>query len=140
MSDISRRDFINGVGLTIASGLTPIDQIGAAAQIYPPALIGLRGHHDGSFEVAHALVREQKTFFLTALPVEEHYDLVVVGGGISGLAAAFFYGHQNGPSARILILENHDDFGGHSKRVPGRRSVDTRLRWYRVTTIAEGAV
>jgi spermidine dehydrogenase len=116
MSDISRRDFINGVGLTIASGLTPIDQIGAAAQMYPPALIGLRGHHVGSFEVAHALVREQKTFSLTALPVEEHYDLVVIGGGISGLAAAFFYGHQNGPSARILILENHDDFGGHAKR------------------------
>src|SRR5262245_6799722 len=116
MSDISRRDFINGVGLTIASGLTPIDQIGAAAQIYPPALIGLRGHHAGSFEVAHALVREQKTFSLSALPVEEHYDLVMVGGGISGLAAAFFYGHQNGPSARILILENHDYFGGHAKR------------------------
>src|SRR5262245_33207088 len=43
MSDISRRDFINGVGLTIASGLTPIDQIGAAAQIYPPAAHRLAG-------------------------------------------------------------------------------------------------
>lgn len=115
MVSISRRDFLDGVALTIAAGLTPLSQIAATAS-YPPAFTGLRGHHSGSFEIAHALVREQKTFSVTALPVEEHYDLVVVGGGISGLAAAFFYGYQNGPSTRILILENHDDFGGHAKR------------------------
>src|SRR5262249_61577416 len=98
MSDISRRDFINGVGLTIASGLTPIDQIGAAAQIYPPALIGLSGDHPGSFQVAHGLVREQKTFSLTALPVGEHYDLVVAGGGISGLADTLSHRALNAPA------------------------------------------
>ncbi|MEA2937074.1 MAG: spermidine dehydrogenase, partial [Alphaproteobacteria bacterium] len=42
-------------------------------------------------------------------------DLVVVGGGISGLAAAWFY-RRAAPDARILILDNHDDFGGHAKR------------------------
>jgi spermidine dehydrogenase len=46
----------------------------------------------------------------------EKYDLVVVGGGISGLAAAHFYRKQAGPSVRVLILDNHDDFGGHAKR------------------------
>ena len=51
---ISRRDFINGFGLAIASGLTPAAQIAAQPQRYPPALTGLRGEHDGSFEVAHA--------------------------------------------------------------------------------------
>src|SRR5262245_19480642 len=116
MSDISRRDFINGVGLTIAFGLTPIDQIAAAAPIYPPALMGLRGHHAGSFEVAHALVREGINFSVADLPVEEHFDLVVVGAGISGLAAAFFYRRQARRPVRILILDNHDDFGGHAKR------------------------
>src|SRR5262245_28428295 len=116
MSDISRRDFINGVGLTIAFGLTPIDQIAAAAQIYPPALMGLRGHHAGSFEVAHALVREGINFSVADLPVEEHFDLVVVGAGISGLAAAYFYRETAGRDTRILILDNHDDFGGHAKR------------------------
>jgi spermidine dehydrogenase len=40
----------------------------------------------------------------------------VVGGGISGLAAAFFYRKQAGAGARILVLDNHDDFGGHAKR------------------------
>jgi spermidine dehydrogenase len=40
----------------------------------------------------------------------------MVGGGISGLAAAWFLRKQAGPDARILILENHADFGGHAKR------------------------
>ena len=40
----------------------------------------------------------------------------MVGGGISGLAAAWFYRRAAGPSARILMLDNHDDFGGHAKR------------------------
>ena len=48
--------------------------------------------------------------------VEADYDLVVVGGGISGLAAAWFYRRAAGADARILILDNCDDFGGHAKR------------------------
>ena len=55
----------------------------------------------------------------------ESFDLVVVGGGISGLSAAWFYQQQHGPKARILILENHDDFGGHAKR--NEFQVDGRL-------------
>ena len=75
----------------------------------------MRGHHRGSFEVGHAL-RDGETFPFGQTPIEENYDLVVVGGGISGLAAAWFYRHAVGPDARILILDNHDDFGGHAKR------------------------
>jgi spermidine dehydrogenase len=47
---------------------------------------------------------------------QESYDLIIVGAGISGLAAAYFYRKQKGNSARILILDNHDDFGGHARR------------------------
>jgi spermidine dehydrogenase len=75
----------------------------------------MRGHHPGSFEVGHDL-RDGKSFPVDRLPVEERYDLVVVGGGISGLAAAWFYRRAFGRRARILILDNHDDFGGHAKR------------------------
>lgn len=114
--EITRRDFLNGVALTVAAGLTPAAQIAAAPSLYPPALTGLRGHHDGSFEVAHALAREGKSFDLKSAPLSERYDLVVVGGGISGLAAAWFYRRRMGSGARILILDNHDDFGGHAKR------------------------
>src|SRR5262245_29011269 len=111
---VSRRDFLNGIALTIAAGLTPAAQLAAQAP-YPPALTGLRGHHLGSFETAHAL-RDGAVFPIDGVPVEGHYDLVVVGGGISGLSAAWFYRQRKGPDARILILDNHDDFGGHAKR------------------------
>ena len=124
---LTRRDFLDGVALAIAAGLTPAAQLEAQPQRYPPALTGLRGDHPGSFETAHALAREGERFAFDDLPVEESYDLVVVGGGISGLAAAYFYRRAVGPQARILILDNHDDFGGHAKRnefsVAGRRII-----------------
>ena len=102
MPSISRRDFLNGVALTVAAFLTPAAQIAAEPLRYPPALTGLRGQHPGSFETAHAQAREGKRFPLDQLPIEERYDLVVVGAGISGLAAAAFFRRAAGPSARRL--------------------------------------
>jgi spermidine dehydrogenase len=76
----------------------------------------MRGSHDGAFETAHQMAFEGRTDWgLPAEPDPEPYDLVVVGAGVSGLAAAFFYREQH-PRARVLLLENHDDFGGHAKR------------------------
>ncbi len=134
---IARRDFLNGFALTVGASLAAPTQIWAEAfglpsspldsnrepADYPPAKTGLRGSHDGSWEVAHAL-RDGKKWG-SAAPDAESYDLIIVGAGISGLAAAYFYRQQAGPKARILILDNHDDFGGHAKRnefqVGGRR-------------------
>jgi spermidine dehydrogenase len=122
---ITRRDFLNGVALVVGGTLiAPHEALGPSladaateAAPYPPALTGLRGSHDGSFDVAHAL--RDGTFWPTAGPAAdtgETYDLVVVGAGISGLAAAWYFRKAAGPSARILILDNHDDFGGHARR------------------------
>jgi spermidine dehydrogenase len=118
---ITRRDFMNGVAMTIVgtyglerAGATPTAPVVGATQTYPPAQSGLRGSHVGSFEAAHRL-RDGTPFDLTGSPIEEHYDLVVVGAGISGLASAYFY-RQRRPNARILILDTNDDFGGHAKR------------------------
>ncbi|HEX6895396.1 MAG TPA: NAD(P)-binding protein, partial [Bryobacteraceae bacterium] len=117
---ISRRDFLNGVAIGAGAALMGTRTAWAAAQdqpgYYPPLLTGMRGSHDGSYEVAHAL-RDGNFWKTAGTPVNtrESYDLVVVGGGISGLAAAYFYRKHN-PAAHILILDNHDDFGGHAKR------------------------
>jgi spermidine dehydrogenase len=124
---IARRDFLNGVAMG-AGGLLAADPLLAsllaeesarqnAAGYYPPALTGMRGNHDGTFIYAHSL-RDGKRWDSTGTPENsgEIYDLVVVGGGISGLTAAHFFRRQAGKNARILILDNHDDFGGHAKR------------------------
>src|SRR6185436_7254064 len=93
-----------------------------------PAFTGMRGSHDGSFEVAHAL-RDGALWKSASAPIDtrQAYDLVVVGGGISGLAAAHFYRARAGRATRVLILDNHDDFGGHAKRneflVNGKRLI-----------------
>ena len=123
---ITRRDFLNGVALTVGAAILPCDLFSAldippgpekSPSYYPPALTGLRGSHPGSFEVAHSL--RDGTFWKQAgTPVDtgEKYDLVIVGGGISGLSAAHFFRKVAGPKSRVLIIENHDDFGGHAKR------------------------
>jgi spermidine dehydrogenase len=127
-SSITRRDFLDGVAIAVGGtaagglvpGLTAAAIAGEAAQhaagYYPPALTGLRGNHPGSFETAHAL--RDADFWPKAGAIAatgEDYDLVVVGGGVSGLAAAYFYRARN-PAGRILVLDNHDDVGGHAKR------------------------
>lgn len=123
LKGISRRDFLNGVALTgVAVGLSPMAAMAEGlvksdgAWTYPPAKTGLRGSHVGSFEVAHAISWEHKTYERPEKAVDGFYDLVIVGGGISGLASAVLAQEKLGPDARILILDNHDDFGGHAKR------------------------
>ena len=101
MRRISRRDFLNGVALTVASGLTAAEQVAADPARYPPGLTGLRGQHPGSFAVAHELAVGGKRHQVDDLTVEEIYDLIVIGGGISGLAAAWFYRRTAGAGARI---------------------------------------
>jgi spermidine dehydrogenase len=139
---ITRRDFLNGVALTVGSaaahsvfpgmaqgmshGIIPPEMWAAVAAdleaqnvagYYPPGKIGLRGDHAGSFETMHS-VRDGVFWDSAPKAVDtgETYDLVIVGGGISGLAAAHFFRKVAGEQARVLILENHDDFGGHAKR------------------------
>ncbi|HEX5789038.1 MAG TPA: NAD(P)-binding protein [Woeseiaceae bacterium] len=116
---ITRRDFINGIGVAAGSTALPLPFGHAWATdgksvYYPPVLTGLRGSHDGAWEVAHAL--RDGSAFRGPENRDAIYDLIVVGGGISGLSAAWFYRKQVDPDARILIIDNHDDFGGHAKR------------------------
>lgn len=124
---ISRREFVNGVSAAAAGALLlpkwalamEEGQDYAPEQgsgYYPPALTGMRGDHAGSFEVAHALRDRRSVDVSSATHTGESYDLVVVGAGMSGLAAAYYFLKNVGRGARVLILDNHDDFGGHAKR------------------------
>jgi spermidine dehydrogenase len=124
---ITRRDFLNGVSIAVGASLVAgspwLEAFGIPDSpfapekdpgYYPPAKTGMRGSHDGSFEVAHEL-RNGKNW-PEAVDDNETYDLIVVGGGISGLAAAYFFRKYAGADSKILVLDNHDDFGGHAKR------------------------
>lgn len=128
---MTRRDFLNGVaigaGASLLTGSLSAERLLAAVLneplpekapgYYPPAKLGMRGNHDGSFSMAHRM-RDGESAEALGEPTQtgESYDLIVVGGGISGLAAAHRFQQQAGTSAKILILDNHDDFGGHAKR------------------------
>ena len=150
---ITRRDFLNGVSVAVGAALLPFDrnwiesfgipQSPLAPEkrqgYYPPTLTGMRGTTDAAMEAGHAL-RDGKAW-PKETPDSERYDLIVVGGGISGLSAAYFYRKLMGPKSRILVLENLDDFGGHAKRneyhtsermllgYGGTQSIDSPNRW-----------
>jgi spermidine dehydrogenase len=121
---ITRRDFLDGVALAVG-GAAVAGPLALARGIddesefpsYPPGLTGLQGDQEKVYEFAHRLRDGKKWDSLGAVEEEEDsYDLVVAGAGISGLAAAYFYRARAGKNARILILDPHDDFGGHARR------------------------
>jgi spermidine dehydrogenase len=128
---ITRRDFVQGAAVAAgaalqagALGSSGLANTSAAVSTgahrmtiadYPPVKTGMRGSHPGAYEIAHALARDGAKF-PEPKSTEEHYDLIVVGAGISGLAAAHYYQKRFGADSKILLLENHDDFGGHAKR------------------------
>ncbi len=140
--EITRRDFLNGVSIAIGTSLVggnsawaetfgvprpPFDSKAdpKADQkfdpeknpaYYPPAKTGMRGTHDGSWEIAHELRDGDDSAWANPADDGESYDLIIIGAGISGLAAAYFYRKFAGQKSKILLLDNHDDFGGHAKR------------------------
>lgn len=131
MSKITRRDFINGALMAAGASVLPFSSRSfagnsSASLYYPPSLTGLRGSHPGSNTHSHARAWAGKSDWGTSTKLNEVYDLIVVGGGISGLSAAYFYQQKHGKDKKVLILDNHDDFGGHAKR--NEHTIDGKLR------------
>jgi spermidine dehydrogenase len=145
---IDRRDFLNGLAVGIGAlgasspGAWLRDGIlDASAQDYPPARTGLRGSHDGAFEDAHR-VRDRMApkEWSTPSDLPERYDLVVVGPDL-GAERGISTSSARETGARILIVDNHDDFGGHARRneftvdgtsiisYAGTQSIDTTSRY-----------
>jgi len=130
---ISRRDFVNGA-LLVGAGLLVR---GAAPATISPAdawdgyggIGDYRQSNGNTYEVmttAHA-ARDGafERSLASAIDTGEMYDLVSVGGGLSGLAAAVFF--QKNKGGRCLVIDNHAIFGGEAKRneflVDGQRLV-----------------
>ena len=124
---IARRDFLNGVAIGITGAYAALSEMTANAlqqspaaenkTQYPPLRSGLRGQYPAAVaEFDRIRQGAYARFPLADGDIHEEYDLVIVGGGISGLSAAYFYQTALGSAQRILILDNHDDFGGHAKR------------------------
>jgi spermidine dehydrogenase len=120
---IARRDFLNGIAIGIggavlgAANFAKAQTSTASPANYPPTRSGLRGNYPAAVDEFDRIRAAQYAQFpVSDGDIHEEYDLVIVGGGISGLAAAHFYRLALGSNQRILILDNHDDFGGHAKR------------------------
>jgi len=113
---LTRRDFLDGVACAIVAGSAApgITRAQDAQLPYPPARTGYGGSRPADFSTAHG-VRDGRKYDLRGQQVRERYDVVVIGSGIGGLAAAHYLQRAR-PKARILILDNHDDFGGHARR------------------------
>ena len=131
MTSIKRRGFLNGSAISLGGALVGLPTLASSerssASSNPSELTGLRGSHPGSNTYAHALAWSPDAKTQAFERATEHYDLVIVGAGLSGLAAAYEYRRAHGADKTILILDNHDDFGGHARRneftVDGRNSL-----------------
>ena len=121
---ISRRDFLNGT-VFASAGLVLGRPFQAPATLSPAeAWNGYGGvgdyarAHGNMYDVMTTAHRVRDGAFdlaiATATDTGEMYHLVVVGGGISGLAAAVFFQKKRG--SRCLVLDNHAIFGGEAKR------------------------
>src|SRR5437868_5674156 len=127
---ISRRDFLDGFALTVGAAAlagplasSAMDLAGAGAKRPSPGLVlpeppfrtGMRGTYDAAKIYNDQLIAGTLDV-KGARGTGEQYDLVIVGAGISALSAAYFYRRDVDPNAKILLIDPHDDFGGHAKR------------------------
>jgi spermidine dehydrogenase len=120
---IPRRDFLNST--LLASGAALLGSSSPLQLLSEEDWTGYGGlgdysHSNGNtYEVMQAGHRIRDGEFATvpanAIETNELYDCVVVGGGISGLAAALFFTRQAGNHRKCLVLDNHPIFGGEAK-------------------------
>jgi spermidine dehydrogenase len=141
-SGITRRDFLDGVAVS-AAGLAAASAspylTGAEAMMggpskplpngyYPPTATGIAGQPDNVVADAikidgypqprdvHSTKGGPGILAFKPRDVDDDYDLVVVGAGASGIAAAKWYQDRFGADAKILLIDSLPDFGGHSHR------------------------
>ncbi len=124
--EFTRRDFLDGLklgaGSALLSGLSPLDLLADAATDWngPSGAGDYAGANGNTYEVMAEGHKIRDGAYARVPPGSIHdaglYDCVVVGGGISGLAAALFFQRQTAGKRRCLVLDDHPIFGGLAKR------------------------
>jgi spermidine dehydrogenase len=132
---ISRRDFLNstliGSGALLLSSMSPLELMAEEDWTGYGGIGDYRNSNGNTREVLEAghQIRDGVFEILPAdlIDTRETYDCVVVGGGISGLAAALLFQRLAGTGKKCLVLDNHPIFGGEAKRneflVDGQRLI-----------------
>ena len=131
MTKITRRDFVNGTlvgaGAALLHAKAPANAAGPISSgVVNDPWTGYGGVGDyavsngnvASVRDAAHLIRDGLTDAMLedVVDTDEEYDLVVVGGGFSGIGAAYQFYKQHGGKGKWLILENHPVFGGEAKQ------------------------
>ena len=133
IEDITRRDFLNAT--LLASGGMLLNPVSPAAVAGAKPRARIRSKTTGPAMAASATTRTPtatrcrtrgrapdsrwrslKVSPRVSIDTGETYDCVVVGGGISGLAAALIFQRKAGEGKTCLVLDNHPIFGGEAKR------------------------
>jgi spermidine dehydrogenase len=121
---ICRRDFLNSTllasGSVLLGSLSP-RQLLARDEWTGYGGVGDYANSNGNTYDVMSAGHQIRNHVFGSLPAEtidtgEVFDCVVVGGGISGLAAALFFKKYAGPELTCLVLEDHPIFGGEAKR------------------------
>lgn len=121
---ITRRDFLNstliGAGAALLQAPAPLELQARANEWDGYGGVGdYARSHGNTQEVMNAAheIRDGRydTPPLNATDTGDVFDLVVVGAGLSGLSAAYYFRKQMRDGS-CLILDNHPIFGGESKR------------------------
>jgi len=135
--DCTRRDFLNGVkvgaGTMLLAGASPLDLLAGPAEEWngPGGVGDYAGANGNTYEVMAEGHRLRDGAYAhtgkSSIGDAGTFDLVIVGGGISGLAAALFLQRDTASRRRCLVLEDHPIFGGLAKenefRVDGQRFI-----------------
>ena len=123
--DITRRDFLNATllasGGALLAGLSPLELMAQAPDWTGYGGVGDYANSNGNTLTVLEAGHQIRDGVFESLPrdtvdTRETFDCVIVGGGISGLAAALFFQRQAGAGKTCLVLDNHPIFGGEAKR------------------------
>lgn len=125
--NITRRDFVNGVlagsGAALLQPRMGLAANGKLTASVDDSWYGYGGvgdyasSHGNTPEVANTAhrIRDGEFTQLPDMAISEEYDLVIIGGGMAGLGAAWHFKKQAKPGQKCLLLDNHPLFGGEAK-------------------------